>query len=50
MFILRDIFGPLQSDFSSSRPGKQRSRWFVYAPWLSLFRLLRPSLRTFFGA
>ena len=30
MFILRDIFRPLQNDFSSSRLGRQRSRWFVY--------------------
>lgn len=30
MFILRDICRPLQNDFSSSRLGRQRSRWFVY--------------------
>jgi hypothetical protein len=31
MFILHDILRPLQNDFSSSRLGRQRSRWFVYA-------------------
>ena len=30
MFILRDILTPLQNDFSSTRLGRQRSRWFVY--------------------
>ena len=30
MFILRDILRPLQNDFSSTRLGRQRSRWFVY--------------------
>lgn len=30
MFILRDILRPLQDDFSTSRLGRQRSRWFVY--------------------
>jgi len=30
MFILRDILRPLQSDFSDSRLGRQRSQWFVY--------------------
>jgi len=30
MFILRDILRPLQNEFSSTRLGRQRSRWFVY--------------------
>jgi len=30
MFILRDILRPLQDDFSSTRLGRKRSRWFVY--------------------
>ena len=30
MFILRNILRPLQNEFSSSRLGRQRSRWFVY--------------------
>ena len=30
MFILRDILRHLQNNFSSSRLGRQRSRWFVY--------------------
>ena len=30
MFILRDILRPLQNEFSSSRLGRQRSRWFIY--------------------
>jgi hypothetical protein len=30
MFILRDILQPLQNDFSSTRLGRKRSRWFVY--------------------
>jgi hypothetical protein len=30
MFILRHILTPLQNDFSSTRLGRQRSRWFVY--------------------
>jgi len=30
MFILRDILRPLQNNFSSTRLGRQRSRWFVY--------------------
>jgi len=30
VFILRDILRPLQNDFSSSRLGRRRSRWFVY--------------------
>jgi hypothetical protein len=30
MFILRDILTPLQNGFSSTRLGRQRSRWFVY--------------------
>ena len=30
MFILPDILRPLQDEFSSSRLGRQRSRWFVY--------------------
>ena len=31
MFILHDILKPLQNEFSSSKLGNQRSRWFVYA-------------------
>ena len=31
MFILRDILKPLQNEYSSTRLGRQRSRWFVYA-------------------
>lgn len=31
MFILRDILTPLQNDYASTRLGRQRSRWFVYA-------------------
>ena len=31
MFILRDILRPLQNEFSSSKLGSHRSRWFVYA-------------------
>ncbi len=31
MFILRDILRPLQNEYSSTRLGRQRSRWFVYA-------------------
>ena len=31
MFILHDILKPLQNEFSSSRLGSHRSRWFVYA-------------------
>jgi len=30
VFILRDILRPLQDDFSASRLGRRRSRWFVY--------------------
>jgi hypothetical protein len=30
MFIIRDILRPLENDFSSTRLGRQRSRWFVY--------------------
>jgi hypothetical protein len=30
MFILRDILRPLQNEYSSTRLGRQRSRWFVY--------------------
>ena len=30
MFILRDILTPLQNGFSSTRLGRERSRWFVY--------------------
>ena len=30
MFILRDILRPLENDFSPTRLGSQRSRWFVY--------------------
>jgi len=30
MFILHDIFKPLQDEFSSSKLGSQRSKWFVY--------------------
>ena len=31
MFIIRDILRPLQNEYSSTRLGRQRSRWFVYA-------------------
>ncbi len=31
MFILHDIFKPLQNEFSSRKLGNQRSKWFVYA-------------------
>jgi len=31
MFILHDILKPLQNEFSSSKLGSHRSRWFVYA-------------------
>jgi len=31
MFIIRDILKPLQNEYSSTRLGRQRSRWFVYA-------------------
>ena len=31
MFILHDILKPLQNEYSSTRLGRQRSRWFVYA-------------------
>ena len=30
MFILHDILRHLQNEFSSSRLGRQRSRWFIY--------------------
>jgi len=30
MFILRDVLSPLQQDFSNSRLGRVRSRWFVH--------------------
>ena len=56
MFILRDILRPLQNDFSSTRLGTKRSRWFVYAllafvvPFTSSIssNILR-SLNTLFG-
>ena len=56
MFILRDILTPLQNDFSSTRLGRQRSRWFVYTllafivPFTSSLssNILR-SLNTLFG-
>jgi len=56
MFILRDIFRPLQNEYSSTRLGIQRSRWFVYAllafivPFTSSIssNILR-SLNTLFG-
>ena len=31
MFILNDIFTPLQNAFSSTDLGRQRSQWFIYA-------------------
>ena len=31
MFILHDILKPLQNEFSSSKLGSHRSRWFAYA-------------------
>jgi hypothetical protein len=31
MFILRDILNPIQNEFSSSKLGKHRSKWFIYA-------------------
>jgi hypothetical protein len=56
MFILRDIFKPLQNEYSSTRLGIQRSRWFAYAllafivPFTSSIssNILR-SLNTLFG-
>ena len=56
MFILRDILKPLQNEYSSTRLGGQRSRWFVYAllafivPFTSSIssNILR-SLNTLFG-
>jgi hypothetical protein len=30
MFILRDILGPLQNEYSPTPLGRGRSRWFVY--------------------
>jgi hypothetical protein len=56
MFILRDILKPLQNEFSSSKLGRHRSRWFVYAllsfiiPFTSSIssNILR-SMHTFFG-
>ncbi len=56
MFILRDIFHPLQNKFSSSKLGDLRSRWFTYTllsfiiPFTSSIssNILR-SMHTFFG-
>ena len=56
MFILRDILKPLQNEYSSTRLGRQRSQWFVYAllafivPFTSSIssNILR-SLNTLFG-
>ncbi len=31
MFIVRDILRPLQNEYSSTRLGRRRGRWFVYA-------------------
>jgi len=56
MFILHDILKPLQNEFSSSKLGSHRSRWFVYAllsfiiPFTSSIssNILR-CMHTFFG-
>ena len=56
MFILRDIFTPLQNEYSSTSLGRQRSQWFVYTllafiiPFTSSIssNILR-SLNTLFG-
>ena len=56
MFILRDILEPLQNEFSSSKLGNHRSRWFTYAllsfiiPFTSSIssNILR-CMNTFFG-
>lgn len=56
MFILRNILEPLQNDFSSSKLGKLRSKWFAYVllsfiiPFTSSMssNILR-CLHTFFG-
>jgi len=56
MFILRDILKPLQNEFSSSKLGNNRSRWFIYAlfsfivPFTSSIssNILR-CMNTFFG-
>ncbi|MCP4976594.1 MAG: transposase [Maribacter sp.] len=56
MFILRDILKPLQDEFSSSKLGKHRSIWFIYAllsfiiPFTSSIssNILR-CMHTFFG-
>ena len=31
MFILNDIFSPLQNAFSSTDLGRERAHWFTYA-------------------
>ena len=31
MFILRNILTPLQSKYSATSLGRQRSQWFIYA-------------------
>jgi len=56
MFILRDILTPPQNDFSSTRLGRQRSRWFVYTllafiiPFTSsLSSTILRSMNTLFG-
>jgi hypothetical protein len=56
MFILHDIFKPLQNEFSSSKLGNLRSKWFAYVllsfiiPFTSSMssNILR-CLQTFFG-